>query len=59
MDYYQKRKFNNIILFILFVIGVVLQFKGHSKSGYTYLGIQFVSLAILLVVLYLYNKRFV
>lgn len=58
MDYYKKRKLNNIILFILFVIGVILQFVGHSKNGYTYLGIQFVSLAILLVVLYLYNKRY-
>ncbi|MDD7305037.1 MAG: hypothetical protein PUG67_00455 [Peptoniphilaceae bacterium] len=58
MDYYKKRKLSNLILFILFIIGVILQFVGHYKTGYKYLAIQFVSLAILLVVLYIYNRRF-
>lgn len=58
MDYYKKKKVANLILLILFIIGVILQFVGHSKAGYKYLIIQFVSLAILLVVLYMYNRRY-
>ncbi|MDD7463592.1 MAG: hypothetical protein SOW41_04735 [Anaerococcus sp.] len=58
MDYYKKRKLSNIFLLILFIIGVILQFVGHSNTGYKYLAIQLVSLVILLVVLYLYNRRF-
>lgn len=57
MDYYKKRKIGNLILLILFVVGVVLQFLGHRKAGYGPLLIQFLSLAILLLVLYLYNRR--
>ena len=57
MDYYKKRKIDNLILLILFVVGVVLQFLGHRKAGYGPLLIQFLSLAILLLVLYLYNRR--
>ncbi|WP_306484499.1 hypothetical protein [Anaerococcus sp.] len=57
MDYYKKRKIDNLVLLILFVVGVVLQFLGHRKAGYGPLFIQFLSLAILLLVLYLYNRR--
>lgn len=57
MDYYKKRKIDNLMLLILFVVGVVLQFLGHRKAGYGPLLIQFLSLAILLLVLYLYNRR--
>ena len=57
MDYYKKQRLNNWMLGLLFVLGVILQFVGHRKEGYFPLGIQFISLAILLLVLYLYNKR--
>lgn len=57
MDYYKKRRLSNILLFVLFVIGLVLQFVGHGENGYHGLFIQFVSLIILLAVLYIYNKR--
>ena len=57
MDYYKKQKMNNLILFVTFVAGVILQFIGHSKTGYPALGLQFISLFMLLLVLYIYNKR--
>lgn len=57
MDYYKKQRVNNVILFLVFVLGIILQFIGHSKTGYKALGIQFVSLILLVLVLYLYNRR--
>ena len=57
MDYYKKQKANNIVLFLMFILGIILQFIGHSKAGYKALGIQFISLIILVLVLYLYNRR--
>ena len=58
MDYYKKRKAKNLILGLIFILGVILQFIGHARSGYPSLFIQMVSLAMLLSVLYLYNRRF-
>lgn len=58
MDYYKKRRMANLILGIIFIIAVILQFIGHATTGYKYLFIQIVSLALLLVILYLYNRRF-
>lgn len=58
MDYYKKRRMANVILGIIFIIAVILQFIGHATTGYKYLFIQIVSLALLLVILYLYNRRF-
>ncbi|WP_399529911.1 DUF6903 family protein [uncultured Anaerococcus sp.] len=57
MDYYKKQKLANWALGLLFVLGVILQILGHRKEGYLPLLVQFISLAILLLVLYLYNKR--
>lgn len=57
MDYYKKRILNNLILFVLFVIGVVLQFIGQRNESITGLVIQIISLIILLTVLFLYNRR--
>ena len=57
MDYYKKQKVNNLILFLVFVVGIILQVVGHSKVGYGALGIQFISLILLILVLYLYNRR--
>lgn len=57
MDYYKKEKINNWILFVIFVVGIILQFVGHSRVGYPALGLQFISLFMLLLVLFIYNKR--
>ncbi|WP_044565126.1 DUF6903 family protein [Anaerococcus provencensis] len=56
MDYYKKEKINNCILFVIFVVGIILQFVGHSRVGYPALGLQFISLFMLLLVLFIYNK---
>lgn len=58
MDYYKKKIVNNIILFVLFLIGLGLQFYGQRIESYYGLAIQFVSLIILLVVLFIYNRRY-
>lgn len=58
MDYYKKKKMANLVLAIVFVIAVILQFIGHATTGYKYLFIQMVSLGMLLLILYLYNKRY-
>lgn len=57
MDYYKKNIIKNIILAILFIIGVYLQFVGHSNESKTGLLIQIISLTILLTILHLYNRR--
>lgn len=58
MDCYKIKIIKNILLFVLFVIGTVLQFYGHSVENTNGLIIQFVSLSFLLIVLYLYNRRY-
>lgn len=58
MDYYKKKVVKNIILAVIFVIGVVLQIVGQSIESYTGLAIQVVSLVLLLVTLFTYNRRF-
>lgn len=57
MDYYKKSKVKNLILFVIFAIGVYLQFYGHSIESKTGLVIQFLSLVLILTVLFLYNRR--
>lgn len=58
MDYYNKKIVRNLILALLFTIGVVLQFVGHSIESIAGLVIQIVSLAIILTVLFIYNRRY-
>ena len=58
MELEKKHRRENIVLFIIFIAGIVLQFVGSSKTGYLGLGIQLVSLAIIILVLYLYNRRY-
>lgn len=58
MDIYKKKKLKNFGLFLIFVLGIVLQFEGKKIESVTGLVIQLISLAILLLVLYLYNRRF-
>ncbi|NLW52276.1 MAG: hypothetical protein GXY87_02800 [Tissierellia bacterium] len=57
MDFYKKKILANILLGVLFIVGLVLQFVGHEIDSYTGLAIQFVSLAILIAVLFIYNRR--
>lgn len=58
MDIYKKKKIKNLLLALLFIIGVVLQINGHRREGYAGLITQVISLAILVLVLYLYNRRY-
>ena len=58
MDFYKKKIVRNLILALLFIIGVVLQFLGHSIESITGLVIQIVSLSIILTVLFIYNRRY-
>ncbi|MDO4604397.1 MAG: hypothetical protein Q4B23_00285 [Helcococcus sp.] len=58
MDYYKKKIVRNLILALLFIIGVGLQFVGHSIESITGLVIQITSLAIILTVLFIYNRRY-
>lgn len=58
MDYYKKNIVRNLIIGLLFIIGVVLQFVGHSIESITGLVIQIISLAIILTVLFIYNRRY-
>lgn len=57
MDYYKKKVYSNILLAVLFIIGVILQIFGHRQVGYKGLFIQLGSLLILILVLFLYNRR--
>lgn len=58
MDYYKKNIARNIILTIIFLVGIVMQFIGHRIESYTGLFVQVVSLAVLILVLFLYNRRY-
>lgn len=58
MDYYGKKIANNLILGVLFVIGIILQFVGHSIESVIGLVIQIISLTVVLTVLFIYNKRY-
>lgn len=58
MDIYQKKKLKNWILGIIMIIAVVLQFSGRNQEGWGGLGIQMISLAMILLVLWLYNRRY-
>lgn len=58
MDYYKKKKFKNLILLLIFLCGLYLQVLGHKIASYKGLLIQFLSLGLLILTLYLYNKRY-
>lgn len=57
-DIYQKKTKRIILRIIIFIIGVVLQIIGQGLNGYRGLGIQFVSLILLLLVLWDYNRGY-
>jgi len=58
MDFYKKNVARNVILTLIFLAGIVLQFIGHRIESYTGLLIQFISLSLLIFVLFLYNRRY-
>lgn len=58
MDMYKKAILRNLILGILMIIALVLQWIGRKNEGLYGLGVQFVSLVIILFVLWEYNRRF-
>lgn len=57
MDYYKKIKKENSLMVGGVILGIILQVYGHKKIGPGGLLIQLVSLALLLLILYFYNKR--
>ncbi|MDO5027697.1 MAG: hypothetical protein Q4E36_00400 [Bacillota bacterium] len=57
MDYYKKKKVKNLFLLVLFVLGIYLQVQGHKIVGYKGLFIQILSLGLLILILYIYNRR--
>lgn len=58
MDFYVKKKLANLGLTVLFILGLILQFIGLGHTGYRGLALQFISLALLIVVLWFYNRRY-
>lgn len=57
-DIYQKKTKRIILRIIVFIVGVILQIIGQGLNGYRGLGIQFVSLILLLLVLWDYNRSY-
>ena len=58
MDFYAKKKLANLGLTVLFALGLILQFTGLGRTGYQGLALQFISLTLLIVVLWFYNRRY-
>lgn len=56
-NYYRNRKIITIIRILIFVIAIGLQIYGHKMESYLGLGIQFLSLALLIFLLYAYRKQ--
>ncbi len=48
----------SLLLAIVFAAGLVLVFLGQRMTGYPGLGILLIGLAMLLLDLYLYNRRY-
>lgn len=57
MDFYKKKRLGNILLAVLFIVGIVLQFIGHRNESFTGLLIQLISLTFIVLVLFMYNRR--
>ncbi|MFC4803670.1 DUF6903 family protein [Filifactor villosus] len=58
MDIYAKKKRKRILMALAFLVGVALQVAGQRREGYEGLLIQLLSLVILLVDLYIYNRQY-
>ncbi|MDO4793114.1 MAG: hypothetical protein Q3993_02960 [Filifactor alocis] len=58
MDIYTKKKLKMLIMAVAFLAGVALQIAGQRREGYGGLLIQVLSLAILLIDLYIYNRQY-
>lgn len=58
MDSYRVNKLKNIAMIVAFAFGIALQFIGQRMIGYPGMALQMVSLAIMLVVLDAYNRRY-
>ena len=48
----------NIIAVICFIVSIVLVFMGQANVGYTGLAMELIGLAGLLILLYLYNRKY-
>lgn len=58
MGIYAKKKRKMMLMALAFLVGVALQVVGQSREGYEGLLIQILSLVILLVDLYVYNRQY-
>lgn len=58
MDIYAKKKRKRILMALAFLVGVALRVAGQRREGYEGLLIQLLSLVILLVDLYIYNRQY-
>lgn len=58
MDMYKKDNIRRIVITIGTIVGLYLQWTGRKIPGLKGLGIQFISLAILLFSLWIYNRKF-
>lgn len=58
VDIYTKKKLKMLIMAVAFLAGVALQIAGQRREGYGGLLIQVLSLAILLIDLYIYNRQY-
>ncbi|MFL0267479.1 DUF6903 family protein [Candidatus Clostridium radicumherbarum] len=52
-------KFKILIMFLIFIFSVFLIIEGQTIKGYFGLLIMLVGLAMIIVELYLYNKKYV
>lgn len=52
-----KSRLKNLILGIVFIVALVMQFIGQRQDGYPALFLQLLSLVIMVLVLWIYNRR--
>lgn len=48
-----------ILKIVGFIVSLILIIWGHTHVGYLYLGVELIGLAGLLVLLWLYNRKYV
>ncbi|MDO5718405.1 MAG: hypothetical protein Q4P34_05410 [Tissierellia bacterium] len=58
MDIYKKKRLKNLALAAIMAVAIYLQFFGRKQDGWGGLGIQFISLGMILIVLWIYNRRY-
>lgn len=52
------RKIENLVLAVIFVVSVLVIFWGQRNIGYVGLAVEFAGLIGLVLVLFMYNRRY-